>query len=161
MVSTWDADLDQYLREFRNYGKSIGPDRKIAYSKGFNFRMSEWDAAVALHQVLRYEEIIEARNQDFNRLFSILPPLVIWGGVSNCYKYIVSREMAEYEGLKRFTGQVYSRSDQLVKSLKIKPENGLPNSDWVADNHVCLPLGEGMYRGMTNFEIMKYLRGVI
>lgn len=161
LVSTCNPNLALFLSEFRNYGKSKDSKGVIRYSKGFNFRMSEWDAAVALHQVRRHKDIIEARHQDFLRLSSLLPPLVTHKGVSNHYKYIIHKGLAETEGLIRFTGQVYSRSDQLVTALNIRPDYGLPNSDWVAENHVCLPLGENMYQGMSDFEIMKFLRSVV
>jgi dTDP-4-amino-4,6-dideoxygalactose transaminase len=158
LVTTVDPEFAVELREFRNYGKHRDHRGTIRYTQGFNFRMDEWTAAVACHQMDRLGSILARRKADFERLSALIPPLVTHEGVSNHYKYIVHADVAKAEGLKRFAGKVYASTDQLVTALGFLKEQDLPNSDWVAQSHVCLPIGEGMYSDMSDAEIMAYLR---
>jgi dTDP-4-amino-4,6-dideoxygalactose transaminase len=160
LVTTCNPELAVFLREFRNYGKSKDRKGVIHYAQGFNFRMDEWTAAVAVHQIRRLSQILELRHRDIGRLSALFPRLVSWEGLENGYKFIISKAVAEQEGLKRLTGQVYSTTDQLVKALNYPIPVELPNCDWVADHHVCLPVGVGMYQGMSDDQIIKYLRSV-
>jgi dTDP-4-amino-4,6-dideoxygalactose transaminase len=116
-----------HARAFRNYGK---PDFRV---QGLNFRMSEFTAALGLVGIERLEEIVAWKNkvarahldpQWSSRLE--LPQ----GMVSGLYKYIV------FEWLERSTGRVY---DEPCHRLLGDPVQ-LPNSDWVACNHSCVPL---------------------
>jgi hypothetical protein len=50
--------------------------------------------------------------------------------VSGLYKYIV------FEHLERSTGRVYDQPCHRIMDHQIE----LPNSDWVASNHSCVPL---------------------
>jgi hypothetical protein len=53
------------------------------------------------------------------------------GMVSGLYKYIV------FDWLERSTGRVY---DEPCHRILHHHEVNLPNSDWVARNHSCVPL---------------------
>jgi perosamine synthetase len=120
-------ELVEHAKAFRNYGK---PDYRV---HGLNFRMSEFTAALGLVGIARLEEIVAWKNeiartqldsQYANRLE--LPH----GMVSGLYKYIV------FEWLERSTGRVY---DEPCHRLLGDPAE-LPNTDWVARNHSCVPL---------------------
>jgi dTDP-4-amino-4,6-dideoxygalactose transaminase len=120
-------ELIEHAKAFRNYGK---PDYRVL---GLNFRMSEFTAALGLVGIERLEEIVAWKNeiartqlnpQYANRLE--LPH----GMVSGLYKYIV------FEWLERSTGRVY---DEPCHRLLGDPAE-LPNTDWVARNHSCVPL---------------------
>ncbi len=120
-------ELVEFARNFRNYGK---PD----YAQpGLNYRMNEFTAAVGLVVVRRLEEIVAWKNtvareeldpQYPHRL--VLPE----GMVSGFYKYIV------FEQIERSTGKVYDEPCHRVMRHSVD----LPNSDWVAENHWCVPL---------------------
>ncbi len=126
LVST-DEDLIAYARAFCDYGK---PDYDV---QGLNFRMSEFTAALALVQTERLPEIVAAKNRVAREMLDEqhphrlrLPP----GMTSGLYKYVV------FSAIERSTGKVY---DQPCHRLMGTGED-LPNTDWVADNHWCVPL---------------------
>jgi perosamine synthetase len=120
-------DVLEHARAFRDYGK---PDHRIL---GLNFRMSEFIAALGLVQTERLEEIVERKNEIAReRLDPVygsrleLPE----GMVSGLYKYIV------FEQIERSTGKVYDVPCHRIMATG----DELPNTDWVAQNHSCVPL---------------------
>jgi dTDP-4-amino-4,6-dideoxygalactose transaminase len=117
----------EHARAFRNYGK---PTYEVP---GLNFRMSEFTAALALVQVERLPEIVAWKNevaraqldpQYQSRLE--LPD----GMTSGLYKYIV------FDRLENSTGRVYDEPCHRIMGHAVE----LPNTDWVARNHSCVPL---------------------
>jgi perosamine synthetase len=119
-------DVIEHARGFRNYGK---PDYEV---QGLNFRMSEFTAALGLIQVERMPEIVEWKNAvarehlDPSHSRLELPE----GMTSGLYKYIV------FDWLERSTGRVYDEPCHRIMGSDVD----LPNSDWVARNHSCVPL---------------------
>jgi perosamine synthetase len=116
-----------HARDFRNYGK---PSYEVP---GLNFRMSEFTAALGLVQIERLAEIVSWKNETAREFLDPqyaarlqLPD----GMVSGLYKYIV------FDWLERSTGRVY---DELCHRI-MGHDIDLPNSDWVARNHSCVPL---------------------
>jgi len=96
-------------------------------------RMSEFTAAIGLVQTERLEEIVARKNQVAReRLDPVyashleLPE----GMTSGLYKYIV------FEEIERSTGKVYE--DPCHRIMDTGDE--LPNTDWVSQNHWCVPL---------------------
>jgi dTDP-4-amino-4,6-dideoxygalactose transaminase len=127
------AELVQHARDFRNYGK---PSHKVA---GLNFRMSEFTAALGLVQIERLAEIVSWKNEIArSQLDGRYPSRVQLpdGMVSGLYKYIV------FDWLERSTGRVYDEPCHRIMGHDVE----LPNSDWVARNHSCVPL---YYRPIT------------
>jgi perosamine synthetase len=126
LVSNSEAVLD-HARAFRNYGK---PEHRIA---GLNFRLSEFTAAIGLVQTERLEEIVGWKN-DFARahLDGVhagrlqLPE----GMTSGLYKYVV------FDPIERSTGKVYDQPCHRIMGHT----DDLPNADWIAQNHWCVPL---------------------
>jgi perosamine synthetase len=126
LVSRHD-DVLEFARAYRNYGK---PDHTV---DGLNFRMSEFTAALGLVQAERLEEIVAAKNaiarqeldpQHQGRLR--LPD----GMVSGLYKYIV------FDAVEHSTGKVYAEPCHRIMGV----DDDLPNTDWVAGHHWCVPL---------------------
>jgi len=120
-------ELIEFARSFRNYGK---PDYA---NPGLNYRMNEFTAAVGILGVERLEEIVAWKNTIArDELDPIYPARVELpeGMVSGFYKYIV------FQPLERSTGKVYDEPCHRVMGHRVE----LPNSDWVADNHWCVPL---------------------
>jgi dTDP-4-amino-4,6-dideoxygalactose transaminase len=115
-------------RAFRNYGK---PTYEV---QGLNYRMSEFTAALGLVQIERMPEIVSWKNHIAR---TELDPqyasrLALPGGMtSGLYKYIV------FDWLERSTGRVY---DEPCHRIMGRSDVDLPNSDWVARNHSCVPL---------------------
>jgi len=76
-------------------------------------------------------------------------------GESNWYKYVVPGDFLA----RRTTGKVYARTDQLNTIMGIEAD--VPNSEYLANNHVCLPIGEGMYDDMNLVDMLNYLMGAL
>jgi dTDP-4-amino-4,6-dideoxygalactose transaminase len=120
-------ELIEYVRAFRNYGK---PDYAVA---GLNFRMSEFTAALGLVQIERLPEIVAWKNQVAGAELDPAYPSRLAlpdGMVSGLYKYIV------FDWLERSTGRVYEEPCHRVMGHQVE----LPNTDWVASHHSCVPL---------------------
>jgi dTDP-4-amino-4,6-dideoxygalactose transaminase len=126
LISKHPALLD-FARGYRNYGK---PDHAQA---GLNFRMSEFTAALGLVQIERLDEIVAWKNEIARTQLDPQYParLVLPEGMtSGLYKYIV------FDWLERSTGRVYDQPCHRIFATG----DDLPNSDWVAANHSCVPL---------------------
>jgi dTDP-4-amino-4,6-dideoxygalactose transaminase len=126
LVSPHD-DLLDFARAFRNYGK---PEHRV---EGLNFRINEFTAALAAVQTERLDEIVAWKNAVAReRLDPVherrleLPD----GMTSGLYKYVV------FEPIERSTGKVYDQPCHRLMGHAVD----LPNSDWVAQNHWCVPL---------------------
>jgi dTDP-4-amino-4,6-dideoxygalactose transaminase len=117
----------EHARAFRNYGK---PSYEV---EGLNFRMSEFTAALGLVQIERLEEIVAWKNDvartDLDPHYPSRLELPD-GMVSGLYKYVV------FDWLERSTGRVYDEPCHRIMGHDVE----LPNSDWVARNHSCVPL---------------------
>jgi len=127
MLVSRHAELLEHARAFRNYGK---PDYAV---RGLNFRMSEFAAALGMVQTERLDEIVAWKNatarkyldpQHLSRLR--LPD----GMTSGLYKYIV------FAPIERSTGKVYDAPCHRIMGH----HDDLPATDWVAENHWCVPL---------------------
>jgi dTDP-4-amino-4,6-dideoxygalactose transaminase len=126
-------ELVEHARAFRNYGK---PTFDV---HGLNFRMSEFTAALGLVQIERLPEIVAWKNEIARaHLDSAYPSRLQLpdGMTSGLYKYIV------FDWLERSTGRVYDEPCHRILGSDVE----LPNSDWVARNHSCVPL---YYRPMS------------
>jgi perosamine synthetase len=120
-------EVIEHARDFRNYGK---PTFNVA---GLNFRMSEFTAALGLLQVQRMPEIVAFKNEvartELDPQYASRLELPD-GMTSGFYKYIV------FDWLERSTGRVYDEPCHRIMGHSVE----LPNSDWVARNHSCVPL---------------------
>ena len=122
-----DRDLLAFARAFLDYGK---PDHAV---DGMNFRMSEFTAALGLIQVERLEEIVRWKNAMARAVLDPRHPsrLALPDGMtSGLYKYIV------FDRLERSSGRVYAEPCHRI----IGTGDHLPNTDWVAESHSCVPL---------------------
>jgi dTDP-4-amino-4,6-dideoxygalactose transaminase len=120
-------EVVEHARAFRNYGK---PSYEV---QGLNFRMTEITAALGVVEIERLPEIVAWKNQIARERLDPVNPsrLEIPGGmVSGLYKYIV------FEWLERSSGRVYDEPCHRIMGH----HDRLPNSDWVASNHSCVPL---------------------
>ena len=126
LVSRNDALLE-FARKYRNYGK---PDYEI---EGLNHRMSEFTAALGLIQIERVDEIVAWKNAVARDLLDERYPgrlRLPEGMTSGLYKYIV------FDWIDGSTGRVYA--DPCHRLLGDPVD--LPNTDWVAEHHSCVPL---------------------
>lgn len=121
-----DKKLISFARQYINYGKP-------AYNvRGLNFRMSEFNAALGLWQAQKLPEIVRWKNKkarEYDKIFRkrvIIPK----GMTSGYYKYIV------FEPIEGSTGKVYDWPCHKI----LKKNYTLPNTEWVARNHWCVPI---------------------
>ncbi len=126
LVSNRD-EITEHARAFRNYGK---PDHQV---EGLNLRMSEFTAAIGLLQTERLEQIVARKNEiareQLDPVYESRLELPD-GMTSGLYKYVV------FEEIERSTGKVYE--DPCHRIMGTGDE--LPNTDWVSQNHWCVPL---------------------
>lgn len=139
MVSSPRQEVLEWLKYFRNYGKHV-VEGKVSYKidNGFNFRMNEVTAALGVVQLERLPGILEWKRKLAGKFDSFLERRVIFPEdmESGYYKYIVF----DYD-LKEKTGKVFAKSD-FGPAIEGN-EYSLPNSDWVAEHHDCVPIWHG------------------
>ena len=127
MLVSRDDALISFARAFRNYGK---PEYQVP---GLNFRLHEFTAALGIVQVERLDEIVAWKNATARELLDPVYPARVYfpdGMTSGLYKYVVFRPVA------RSTGKVYDTPCHRIMGHGVD----LPNTDWVARNHWCVPL---------------------
>jgi|SRR5437763_11332049 len=127
MLVSRHADLLDYARAYIDYGK---PAHEVP---GLNFRMSEFTAALGFVQAERMEEIVAWKNTVAREILDPAHPARLQlpdGMVSGLYKYIV------FDPAERSTGKVYDQPCHRIMGTG----DELPNSDWVAGHHWCVPL---------------------
>ena len=127
MVVSSHPDLIDFARSYREYGKPRFDQ------PGLNFRLSEFTAALGIVGVERLDEIQVFKNAAARELLDPLHPNRVRlpdGMVSGLYKYIV------FDEIERSTGKVYDEPCHRIMRHAVD----LPNTDWVATNHWCVPL---------------------
>jgi perosamine synthetase len=127
MLVTRDPGLLEYAKRARNYGK---PDYKVA---GLNHRINEFVAALGVVQADRMADIVAWKKAYAEKnLDPKFPNRVKYpaGMVSGYYKYIV------FDPIEKSTGKVYDQPCHRLMGHDVP----LPNTDWVARNHWCVPL---------------------
>ena len=127
MLVSRNEELLEFARGFRNYGK---PDYAV---QGLNFRMSEFTAALGLVQTERLEEIVAWKNEVARGELDPRYPSRLElpdGMTSGYYKYVV------FSPIEKSTGKVYDQPCHRIMGHHVE----MPNSDWVAQNHWCVPL---------------------
>jgi perosamine synthetase len=120
-------EVIEHARSFRNYGK---PNHEV---HGLNFRMSEFTAALGVIQIERLPDIVAWKNEIARAHLDPLYPGRLElpeGMTSGLYKYVV------FDWLEQSTGRVYDQPCHRIMGH----DTELPNSDWVARNHSCVPL---------------------
>lgn len=127
LLVTRDRSMAAFARAFRNYGKPTFA------SPGLNFRMSEFTAALGLLQTRRMPEIVAWKQRYAREVLDPQHPNRVRfpeGMRSGYYKYIV------FEEVHPSTGKVYDTPCHRLMGR----EETLPNTEWVARNHGCVPI---------------------
>jgi dTDP-4-amino-4,6-dideoxygalactose transaminase len=127
MLVSRHEDLLEFARAFRNYGK---PDYAL---HGLNFRLNEFTAALGIVQTERLPDIVAWKNEMARLHVDPVHPSRLQlpeGMTSGLYKVIVFEEIAVS------TGRVYEEPCHRIMGHAVD----LPNTDWVAQNHWCVPL---------------------
>jgi len=127
MLVTQNSDLADFAKKYRNYGK-------FEYEvEGLNYRMNEFTAAIGCVQVDRLDDIVTWKNDYARKFLDPHYPRRIQfpeGMKSGYYKYVV------FDEIEKSTGKVYDQPCHRI----MKKDINLPNTDWVAQHHWCVPL---------------------
>lgn len=179
MITTSDSILAEKLRRMRQHAMSLSDvarhnAKKITTERydevGYNFRMTDMQAAIGITQLGRLEGFLEkrrrlaARYTDGIRDISWLqPPSIPAGSRSNFQSYMV-----------RMTGSARTRRDELMQELleqgistrraimaihreqpysALRWEGTLPNTDLATDSGLILPLFHEMTESEQDYVI--------
>lgn len=155
MVVSKDKDFLKWVEKYRNYGKDI-VDGHVMYpiANGFNYRLSEFLAALGIVQMERLPKIIEWKRELAAKYDQIFENRIFYpeGMQSGYYKYIVFDE----DRLKEETGQVFGLGDlgPIIEGIDAKVDNSI----WIAKHHKCPPIYFGYEKaGLSAIELEKWL----
>lgn len=153
MIVSKDQDFLKWVEEFRNYGKEV-LDGHVYYriQNGFNYRMSEFAAALGIVQTERLPRILEWKRELAEKYDQIFENRVIFpeGMVSGYYKYIVFDTP-----LKQETGQVFGPGDLGHRIAQVDAD--VPNSIWVTEHHKCAPIYYGWDQAGKSVDELRQL----
>lgn len=153
MIVSKDKDFLKWVESYRNYGKEVIDGQVFyPYSNGFNFRLSEFSAALGIVQLERLDKILEFKRELAQKYDQIFDNRVRFpeGMISGYYKYIVFDTP-----LKQETGQVFGPRD--LGHIIDNKEYNLPNSVWVTQHHKCVPIYTGYEEAGKSVEELKLL----
>lgn len=153
MVVSKDEEFLKWIEKYRNYGKEV-IDGHVYYklSTGFNYRLSEFSAALGIVQLERLEMILKFKRELAQKYDQIFERRVKFpaGMISGYYKYIVFDTELQQE-----TGQVFGPRD-LCNVIDDKAMI-LPNSRWVTEHHKCVPIYYGYENADSTIERLREL----
>lgn len=155
MVVSKNEDFLKWVEKYRNYGKDV-IDGKVTYPilDGFNYRLSEFLAALGIVQLERMPKILAWKRELAAKYDCIFENRVRFpeGMESGYYKYIVFGE----DGLKEETGKVFGEGDlgPVIEGIDAKVENSI----WIAENHKCVPIYLGYEKaGLSVADLKNHL----
>ena len=170
MITTNDSEIYQKAKMLRDHGKS-DHNFNVHTEFGYNWRMSEFHAAVGLTQLDKIQWILSERRRiaalyGKHLKHALCSPLLLPSFIkSGYYKYIVylddsiERETLKSRLLTEFgvelTGEVYAQPVHTQPVFAKYPQTVVWNSETFENaeeacaNHICLPL----YPGLTDTEV--------
>ena len=156
-VSTNDSEIAEKVTVLRDQGKKVG---NLCVEKGYNWRMSEFQAVIALAQLRRLEEFIQRRSEIARQYSQFLHAKRLHGKIReyavpkearpNWYKFIAFLNGVERDHLKaklkansiEMSGEVYEvpcHTQPVFEDLGYK-QGDFPVTEDVCNSHVCFPL---------------------
>lgn len=153
MIVSKDQDFLRWVEKFRNYGKEV-LDGHVYYrmQNGFNYRLSEFSAALGIVQMERLPQILEWKRElaeKYDQIFErhvVLPE----GMESGYYKYIVFDTP-----LKQETGQVFGPGDLGHRIAHVEAD--VSNSIWITEHHKCAPIYYGWEQAGKSVDELRRL----
>jgi dTDP-4-amino-4,6-dideoxygalactose transaminase len=155
MIVTNDERIADEARIYRDQGKASFLTN-MHTRLGYNWRMSEPHAAIALSQLARLDEFIGHRQRvaaRYDAAMDSLPltPLTVPESARcNYYKYVAflpdGVDRAALKSLLRenygvgLSGEVYDTPLHRQPVFAQYAGGALPRTDWLCDHHVCLPV---------------------
>ena len=107
MIVSKDKELIAWMKKFRNYGKEVINGNIVTYpmKEGFNYRISEFTAALGIVQLEHLPAILEWKRNLARKFDQIFDNRVRFpeGMISGYYKYIVFDFTRVYSYVQNFT----------------------------------------------------------
>ena len=176
MITTSDVELAARLRRLREHGMSVDTFARHSTNDvvieqyletGFNFRMTDVQAAIGLVQLAKLEEMIARRRDlaaEYAEALSGIPGLTMPSdpphGTTNYQSYSVTitddYPMERNELMAALSAEGISSRRGVMASHREPayvdhPSQPLPNTNFVTDHSIILP----MYHQMTSVDIEK------
>ena len=157
MVTTNDPELAERLRAFRSHGIHRVDDPESweynAATLGYNYRMTELQAALGLSQLAKLDSFISRRNELADRYRELLadvpvdlPPAAPAGSTHGYHLFVIGVDNRRdvFRGLRRagIGVQVHYipvHHHSVSSDISI-PESGFPNADAYYERAISLPL---------------------
>lgn len=152
MIVSRDNELITWAKKFRNYGKEVINGNIVTYpmKEGFNYRISEFTAAMGVVQLEHLPVILDWKRNLAQKFDQIFDKKVEFpkGMKSGYYKYIVFDQ-----NIKEETGKVFNYTDfgNEIEGISVN----LPNSYWVAEHHKCVPIYYGWDKALMSVDELK------
>ncbi|MBU0572918.1 MAG: DegT/DnrJ/EryC1/StrS family aminotransferase [Candidatus Margulisbacteria bacterium] len=164
MITTNDDQLAEYARSLRHHGR-VG----VLHSRlGYNWRMSDVNAVIGIHQLKRLEDFVNERNRIAQRYnegiaeIDNIDPFPVPKNIRHCYyKYPVElKGKLNAVELEKILIEKYDISvatlyrppvhlQPLYREMFGYKEGDLPNAEEILSRELCLP----MYVGLKDEEI--------
>lgn len=178
MMTVRDADLAARFRALRQHGMSVNDRERHAADRvifeeytevGFNYRMTDIQAAVGRVQLTRMPNIVATRRRiaaRYNEAFGAIEGLIVptepeWARTNyQSYAIRLPDGVEQRDFMQRLLDHGVSSRRGVMNAHREAPYRGqwrLPISEWAQDRHVVLPL----FPSMTDHEIDRVVSEVI
>lgn len=175
MTCTNDGAFADKLRFLRTHGQT---GKYLHTMMGLNYRMTDVEAAIGLEQLKRLDEMLNIRrknaallNKGLEKIAGIIPQKVTVGGNHAWHQYcvVVNREQCGFsrdELAKKLNEKGISTGVHYPRGLHQQPimkelygKFTLPNTEYLAENILALPVHHGLNEGNVNY-IIESIREV-
>jgi len=158
LVTTNSGQTSKYLHLVRNFGKP-NPWESFHIERGYNYRMSEFNACVLLNQLRRFDSIMNRRKEILrlyeDNLFEHLNIRYMYD--SSIYKIVMIDEQialvkdALNEAGITLAGGVYNTPLHKMPVYSEWDGASFPKAEWFADHHIALPI----HLELTDDDVLK------
>lgn len=172
MIVTDDSDLAEKCRILRNHGIDSNKGKTGFVEAGFNYRMTDFQAALLLSQLPRLEEIMSAKDKIVERyLNEIVHPSIELPVIPKGYRHswqsfhIIVNHLSQTEAVEKlrksgiganYGAQCIPEVDFYKNKYGFEPEKEFPNAHKAFHKGLVIPL----YPQMTSEEITHVIQSI-
>lgn len=163
MLTTNDEKVAEVAKSYRSNGRKIGSPGYLHYRLGWNYRMTEFQAAILKEQLSRLDEQVKLRTKNANRLTKILKeipgftPFFDPEGTSQNSNYLYPVKIdLDYFGINKENSVNYARKKGVRRESSLIPacniiEDAL-RKEGLPCNTVYIPLYRSPLFNSENWE---------